>query len=104
MKTLGDEVLFAATEPEVAVEAALVLAAGLGDGFPAVRVGLAGGRVLHRMGDLFGTPVNLASRLTSFARARHGPGRRRDRGRGRCPAGRHRDAADRAVRTRSRRR
>ena len=35
VKTLGDEVLFAATEPEVAVEAALQLAAGLGDGFPA---------------------------------------------------------------------
>lgn len=68
VKTLGDEVLFAATEPEVAVEAALVLSAGLGEEFPAVRVGLATGRVLHRMGDLFGTPVNLASRLTSLAR------------------------------------
>ena len=67
VKTLGDEVLFASIEPEVAVEAALLLAAGLGDGFPPVRVGLASGRVLHRMGDLFGTPVNLASRLTAFA-------------------------------------
>ena len=67
VKTLGDEVLFAFTEPGVAVAAALELAVGLDDGFPPVRVGLAGGRVLHRMGDLFGTPVNLASRLTSFA-------------------------------------
>lgn len=67
VKTMGDEVLFAAVEPEIGIEAALRLAEGLGDGFPAIRVGVASGRVLHRMGDVFGTPVNLASRLTAFA-------------------------------------
>ncbi len=70
VKTLGDEVLFAATEPDVGIEAALLLAAGPGDGLPGVRVGMATGRVVHRMGDVFGTPVNLASRLTALAPAR----------------------------------
>ncbi len=68
VKTMGDEVLFAALEPEVGIEAALLLAAGWGRDQPPVRVGLATGRVVHRMGDVFGTPVNLASRLTAFAR------------------------------------
>ncbi|HYN75913.1 MAG TPA: adenylate cyclase regulatory domain-containing protein [Candidatus Limnocylindria bacterium] len=68
VKTMGDEVLFAAIEPEVGIEAALHLAAGWGRDQPPVRVGLATGRVVHRMGDVFGTPVNLASRLTAFAR------------------------------------
>jgi adenylate cyclase len=34
---------------------------------PQVRVGLATGEVVSRIGDLFGTPVNLASRLTALA-------------------------------------
>ena len=81
VKTIGDEVLFAAEEPEAGIRAALALAAGRSEGLTSgsldhplevdgpvpVRVGLATGRVIHRMGDLFGTPVNLASRLTTFA-------------------------------------
>ena len=35
---------------------------------PDLRVGLATGLVIARMGDVFGTTVNLASRLTSLAR------------------------------------
>ena len=34
---------------------------------PALRVGIAFGTVTTRMGDVFGTTVNLASRLTSIA-------------------------------------
>ena len=35
---------------------------------PDVRVGLASGAVVPRLGDIFGPPVNLASRLTAVAR------------------------------------
>ena len=46
----------------------------LQDGFeadeemPELRIGLATGLVINRMGDIFGTTVNMASRLTSLAR------------------------------------
>jgi adenylate cyclase len=36
--------------------------------FPDVRVGLAHGPVLARLGDVFGSTVNIAARLTSVAR------------------------------------
>ena len=35
---------------------------------PEMRIGLASGPVLRRMGDVFGSTVNLASRLTALAR------------------------------------
>ncbi len=35
---------------------------------PDVRVGLASGSVVLRLGDVFGPPVNLAARLTAVAR------------------------------------
>ncbi len=71
VKTLGDEVLFAAEEPHQAADIALELVDRLGaePGMPEIRVGLAYGDVVTRMGDVFGTTVNLASRLT-FDRAR----------------------------------
>ena len=67
IKTLGDEVLFCADDPCAAAEIALQIAerSGLDDGFPQVRAGLAYGEVILRLGDVFGTPVNLAARLTS---------------------------------------
>lgn len=68
VKTVGDEVLFVADEPRAAAEIGLGLAENGGAGVTDVRVGLAYGPVLSRMGDVFGTTVNLASRLTSFAR------------------------------------
>jgi adenylate cyclase len=69
VKTLGDEVLFVANAPTVAARIALRVADAFGGaGGPRVRVGLAFGPVLPVMGDVFGTTVNLASRLTSFAR------------------------------------
>ena len=71
VKTIGDEVLFVADD--------------VGHGrrdrrcvcpsrcastieLPDLRVGLAYGTVLSRLGDVYGEPVNLASRLTSIAR------------------------------------
>jgi adenylate cyclase len=35
---------------------------------PEVRVGLASGAVVMRLGDVFGPPVNMAARLTAVAR------------------------------------
>jgi class 3 adenylate cyclase len=70
VKTLGDEVLFSAEAPEVGAEIALTVASAIQDEteVPDVRVGVAYGPVLPLMGDVFGTTVNLAARLTSLAR------------------------------------
>lgn len=71
VKTVGDEVLFATEQVAHLAEIGLQLAERF-DGSPAdvppVRVGLAYGTVLNRLGDVYGTPVNLAARLTSLAR------------------------------------
>ncbi len=69
IKTLGDEVLYAADDAGIAAEIALRLIETLGhdETMPALRVGIAFGTVTTRMGDVFGTTVNLASRLTSIA-------------------------------------
>ncbi len=73
IKTIGDEVLFVTDEPADAARLALLLLEEhLNDEtFPEVRVGMAYGNVLNRLGDVFGPVVNVASRLTSVAR----PGR-----------------------------
>lgn len=70
VKTLGDELLFVADRPGAAAEAALALNEGFGEDpeMPELRLGLATGLVIGRMGDVFGTTVNLASRLTALAR------------------------------------
>ncbi|MCW2778796.1 MAG: adenylate/guanylate cyclase [Frankiales bacterium] len=70
VKTLGDEVLFVTGSASSAVAVALdtVEAHDDDDELPSVRAGVALGPVLVRMGDVFGQPVNLASRLTDEAR------------------------------------
>ncbi|ACY99654.1 MULTISPECIES: adenylate/guanylate cyclase domain-containing protein [Thermomonospora] len=70
IKTLGDEVLFSADSPELGGEIALSIAEAIKDEteMPDVRVGVAYGPVLPMRGDVFGTTVNLAARLTSIAR------------------------------------
>lgn len=70
VKTVGDEVLFVATSADEAAEIAIRLheTHAEDDSVPEVRVGLATGQVLSRMGDVFGTTVNLASRLTAMAK------------------------------------
>ncbi|KAB8165263.1 adenylate/guanylate cyclase domain-containing protein [Streptomyces sp. 3MP-14] len=69
IKTLGDEVLFAADDAGTAAEIGLRLVETLGEDatMPELRVGIAFGTVTTRMGDVFGNTVNLASRLTSIA-------------------------------------
>ncbi|MEU5881154.1 adenylate/guanylate cyclase domain-containing protein [Spirillospora sp. NPDC047279] len=69
VKTLGDEVLFVATDPSAAAEIGLRIAERCEEDpdFPRVRVGMAYGEILLRLGDVFGTPVNLSARLTATA-------------------------------------
>ncbi len=71
IKTLGDEVLYAADDAGTAAEIALRLIETMANDetMPELRVGMAFGTVTTRMGDVFGTTVNLASRLTSIAPA-----------------------------------
>ncbi len=68
VKTLGDEVLFTADDVRGGVDLGLALAAAVAAGGHEVRVGVAYGPVLARLGDVFGPTVNLASRLTGIAR------------------------------------
>jgi adenylate cyclase len=72
IKTVGDEVLFVAIggAPAAAIALDLVEAMAEDDVLPDVRVGMASGRVISRLGDVFGTTVNRASRLTALARPR----------------------------------
>jgi adenylate cyclase len=72
IKTVGDEVLFVAigAAPAAAIALDLVEAMGQDDVLPDVRVGMASGRVISRLGDVFGNTVNRASRLTAVARPR----------------------------------
>jgi adenylate cyclase len=69
IKTVGDEVLFAAASAPAAAAIALDIAAAMSedDLLPDVRSGLATGPVVMRLGDVFGTTVNRASRLTGIA-------------------------------------
>ncbi|GAA4515892.1 adenylate/guanylate cyclase domain-containing protein [Brevibacterium yomogidense] len=69
IKTVGDEVFFAAETPLAGAEIAMTLLEQVKkDGsLPRCRVGYSWGRVLSRMGDIFGTTVNLAARLTAVA-------------------------------------
>ncbi|MGI8993740.1 MAG: adenylate/guanylate cyclase domain-containing protein [Nocardioidaceae bacterium] len=70
IKTLGDSVLFIADSPRAGVDIASAIVDRIGgdDRLPDVHVGLATGPVVMRLGDVFGSPVNLASRLTTVAR------------------------------------
>lgn len=70
VKTIGDEILFVADSPAAAAEMALLLqeAAASDERLPPLRIGVAAGPVVSRLGDVYGTTVNIASRLTSICR------------------------------------
>jgi adenylate cyclase len=70
IKTLGDSVLFLEADPVQAIDIALDIIAVVGrdERLPDVRIGLATGPVVLRMGDVYGPPVNLAARFTGVAR------------------------------------
>ena len=69
VKTVGDEVLYNAETPEAGAEIALALAETIAadEVLPQARVSVVWGRVLSRMGDIYGPTVNLAARLTALA-------------------------------------
>ncbi len=69
IKTVGDEVIFTAERAIAGAVIALSLSEQMAvdDVVPDVRVGLAHGLVLRSLGDVYGSTVNLASRLTSLA-------------------------------------
>lgn len=70
IKTLGDSVLFVSATPRLGVDIAADIVEQIGGdpSLPDVHVGLATGPVVMRLGDVFGSPVNMASRLTGVAR------------------------------------
>ncbi|MDT4938065.1 MAG: adenylate cyclase [Pseudonocardiales bacterium] len=70
VKALGDEVLFVASSEADAAEIAIGLQAAAEEDprLPPLRIGLAAGPVVSRMGDVYGSTVNIASRLTSLCR------------------------------------
>jgi len=70
IKSIGDSVLFVNDDPVRAYDTAegIINVIGRDSRMPDVRVGLATGSVVMRLGDVFGPPVNLASRLTAVAR------------------------------------
>lgn len=69
IKTVGDEVFFAAETPMAGAEIAMTLMERVtaASDLPQARVGFVWGRVLSRLGDIFGSSVNLAARLTAVA-------------------------------------
>ena len=70
VKTIGDAAMVVAPQPEPVLDAVLALVehAQEDDERLLLRAGVAGGDALPRAGDWYGRPVNLASRLTAFAR------------------------------------
>ena len=69
IKTIGDAVMFVCTEPAPLLDAMLKLVDIIDsdDDFPRLRAGIASGSAVCRAGDWFGSPVNIASRVTAVA-------------------------------------
>ncbi len=70
IKTIGDAVMFVSTDTAALLDVmlALIETADVDELLPQLRVGVAYGPAVSRAGDWFGSPVNLASRVTSAAR------------------------------------
>ena len=69
VKHLGDGVMFVFPEPGPAVLAALEMVEGVAAaGLPPAHVGIAAGPVVFQEGDYYGQTVNLAARISDFAR------------------------------------
>jgi adenylate cyclase len=70
IKTIGDAVMFVCPDPLPLLDliVKLVDAVDTDNDFPRLRAGLASGMAVSRAGDWFGSPVNVASRITNVAR------------------------------------
>ena len=70
VKTIGDAVMLVCSDPfKLLVTVMDLVDAAAADDFPRLRAGLAFGPAVNRAGDWYGSPVNLASRVTSAAPA-----------------------------------
>jgi adenylate cyclase len=68
IKTIGDAVMFVSAEPLALLNVVLDLVdAVAADALPRLRVGVAHGPAASYAGDWYGTPVNVASRITAVA-------------------------------------
>jgi adenylate cyclase len=71
VKLLGDGVMLHFPDPAAAVHCALrLIAAAEERGLPAARVGIHAGPVVFRDGDYYGRTVNVAARISDYARPR----------------------------------
>jgi adenylate cyclase len=68
VKTIGDAAMLVAPEPEPLIDTVLSLVDRSNEDGQQLRGGIASGEALPRAGDWYGRPVNLAARITSFAR------------------------------------
>jgi adenylate cyclase len=69
VKMIGDAAMFASRESQPVLDAVLGLVESGGtEEIPPLRAGAARGQALGRAGDWYGRPVNLAARITGFAR------------------------------------
>ncbi|WP_442009432.1 adenylate/guanylate cyclase domain-containing protein [Mycobacterium sp. 2YAF39] len=70
VKTIGDAVMLVSPDPAALLSTTLDLLAVAGkyEDFPQIRVGMSYGSAVSRAGDWFGSPVNVASRVTGAAR------------------------------------
>ncbi len=69
VKTIGDEVLYVAETPQAGAQIALSLSREFeaDEMLPQTRGAVVWGRLLSRLGDIYGPTVNMAARLTSLA-------------------------------------
>lgn len=70
VKMIGDAAMLVSSDADALLDAALDLverSEDEGEGFPALKAGLARGPALARAGDWYGRPINLASRITAIA-------------------------------------
>ncbi|MCV7312617.1 adenylate/guanylate cyclase domain-containing protein [Mycobacterium paraffinicum] len=70
IKTIGDAVMFVCPDPLPMLDVVVKLVDTIDTDadFPRLRAGVASGMAVSRAGDWFGSPVNVASRVTSVAR------------------------------------
>jgi adenylate cyclase len=68
VKTIGDAAMLVSTEPGPVLNTVIRLVDRSHDEGPLLRGGVASGEGLPRAGDWYGRPVNLAARLTGFAK------------------------------------
>ncbi|ORA80634.1 adenylate/guanylate cyclase domain-containing protein [Mycobacterium malmoense] len=70
IKTIGDAVMFVCPDPVPLLDVVLKLVETVDtdNDFPRLRAGVASGMAVSRAGDWFGSPVNVASRVTGVAR------------------------------------